>query len=156
MRHLLALALLAGCGAAPSAPAQWPLPAGWRSEVIPFPLDFAPTLAHRGVEELRFPPGMFDPTSPARWSYAFAWRLDDTAALAPGELAAELTAYFKGLVAAVDSKHRVAAPEQIAVAVSPSFAIRAHVFDAFATGDPIDLDGAATRVPCGAGAVWII
>ena len=39
----------------------WEVPAGWRSEVIPFPLDFAPSLTHRGFEEIRFAPGMFDP-----------------------------------------------------------------------------------------------
>jgi len=42
------------------------VPQGWRSEVIRFPLDFAPSLAHRGYEDLRFPPGMFDPKDPEK------------------------------------------------------------------------------------------
>jgi len=46
------------------------VPAGWRSEVIPFPLDFAPAIHHGGLEDLRFPPGMFDPRSPDYWSYS--------------------------------------------------------------------------------------
>ena len=29
------------------------MPAGWKSETIPFPIEFAPLLLHRGVEELR-------------------------------------------------------------------------------------------------------
>ena len=74
-RFLVAM-LLAGCsssggaGEAPPAPAQpphetttaapsftWPVPDGWRSETIPFPLEFAPSIPHRGVEEIRFAPG---------------------------------------------------------------------------------------------------
>ncbi len=161
MRGLLLA--LAACGAAAAPPQQasapsaaWPVPAGWRSEVIPFPLEFAPGLAHRGVEEIRFPPGFFDPHSGDRWSYVFAWRLDDPAVLAPDALAAELTTYFKGLIAAVDSEHRVTAPDQIAVAVGPDLAIKAHVFDAFKTAEPIDLVGSAERRPCGGGALWVI
>src|SRR5438067_9373082 len=89
-------------------------PATWRTEVIPFPLDFAPAIAHRGVEELQFPPGFFDPNSPARWSYTFVWRLDDAAPLAPDALAGELTAYFEGLQKAVDP----AAKEPVTVQVA--------------------------------------
>ncbi len=141
------LALATAC-----APAKWPVPTGWRSEVIPFPLDFASTLAHRGVEEIRFPPGFFDPASPARWSYVFAWRLDDPAELAPDALAAELTTYFRGLVHAVDPS----GTEPITVQVSPTFAITAHLEDAFKTHEPIDLIGTAERRACGRGALWVI
>lgn len=104
---LATLATLAACGGAVSSAPQtaqtaqtarpWPVPAGFRSETIPFPLDFAPSLAHRGVEHLRFAPSFFDPAAPGYWSYAFVWRLDDPAALAPDALAAELTTYFRGL-----------------------------------------------------------
>ncbi|MBA3459003.1 MAG: hypothetical protein H0T46_03510, partial [Deltaproteobacteria bacterium] len=104
--HRIALVLaLAACGSsAPSkpqptaAPATWPVPAGWKHELIPFPLEFAPTLAHRGVEELRFPPGFLDEASPNRWSYAFVWRLEDPAVLDAPKLAAELAAYLRGLL----------------------------------------------------------
>jgi hypothetical protein len=151
--------VLAACGAAPPPPAPpsaWPVPAGWRSEVLPFPLDFAPSLAHRGVEELRFPPGFFDPASGEWWSYEFAWRLDDPAALAPDTLAVELTTYFRGLVAAVDGDHRVTAPDRIAVAVGFDLAVRAHLVDPFKTAEPIDLVGTAERRACGGGALWVI
>jgi hypothetical protein len=141
------LLALAAC-----APAKWPVPAGWRSEVIPFPIDFAPTLAHRGVEELRFPPGFFDPASPARWSYAFVWRLEDPAELAPDALAAELTVYFQGLVHAVDPS----GTEPITVQVAPDMSIRVHLEDAFKTHAPIDLTGTAERRACGKGALWVI
>src|SRR2546421_12684367 len=112
--------------------ASKPAPA-WRSEVIPFPLDFAPAIAHRGEEVLQFPPGFFDPKSPARWSYTFVWRLDDAAELTPDALAAELTAYFEGLVKAVDP----AAKEPVSVQVAADYTIRAHLEDAFKTHEPI-------------------
>ncbi len=144
----------------PATPARvaWPIPSGWRAEVIPFPLEFAPSLAHRGKEELRFPPGFFDPAAGDDWSYAFVWRLEDPALLDAAALGAELTTYFRGLVAAVDSKHQVATPEQILVradGTGPRFQLAAHVFDAFKTGAPVDLTGWAERRACGAGVLWV-
>jgi hypothetical protein len=90
---------------------DWPVPAGWKSETIPFPLEFAPALAHRGVEELRFAPGMFDPAAPGYWSYAFVWWLEDQAPQDAASLAAELTEYFRGLLTSVAAQRaRAAAP----------------------------------------------
>src|SRR5688500_15314459 len=96
------LVLIAACGSA-SAPAQpepakplapWATPTGWKAETIPFPLDFAPSLAHRGAEEIRFAPKFFEPGAPGYWSYAFTWRTEDAAALGAEALRGELTAYF--------------------------------------------------------------
>lgn len=143
---------------APTAPSAWPVPAGWRSEVIRFPLDFAPTLAHRGYEDLRFPPGMFDPAAPGYWSYVFIWRTDDAAELDAAALGAELTTYFRGLIAAVDEKQRITARDDIAVQATADgnrFALTAHVFDAFKTAQPVNLTGWAARQSCGSGALWI-
>src|SRR4051794_9456116 len=87
----LTLLLLLGACAAPRPPAPppeqtrsaaaspsftLPLPPGFRTETIPFPLGFAPDLPYRGVEELRFAPGMFQPGAPDFWSYAFVWWLE--------------------------------------------------------------------------------
>lgn len=179
LRTLAALAFVLGCGAPrsrataepaappnpPAAPtaakpslADWDLPAGWRSEVIAFPLGFAPALAHRGFEEIRFAPGMFDPAAPGYWSYAFVWRTDDEAALDEAALGAELTAYFRGLIAAVDDKQRITARDQIvvrAVREADRFALTAHIFDAFKTALPVDLVGWAERRACPTGALWI-
>src|SRR5204863_4826340 len=80
MRWLVVVALVVGCGGATPAkkpaPATvaWPLPPGWRTEMIPFPLDFAPTIQHTGAEVLRFPSGFFEPASGDYWAYAFIWR----------------------------------------------------------------------------------
>lgn len=151
----------AATGSAAPAASIWPVPTGWRVEVIPFPLDFAPTIAHRGIEELRFPGGFFDPASPEYWSYAFIWRTDDAAELDAPALAAELTVYFRGLIAAVDDKRRISKADHATItaraqAAGPArFALTAHVIDAFKTAKPVDLVGFAERRPCGAGAVWV-
>jgi hypothetical protein len=158
------------CGApAPAQPAEptakptqpWATPAGFRGETIPFPLDFAPGIAHRGAEELRFAPGFFDPAAAGYWSYAFVWRTDDAAALDAAGLGAELTAYFRGLIDAVDEAKAIADRGAIAVhASAPASAttarvtLAAHVFDAFKTKLPLDLAGWAERRACGAGALW--
>jgi hypothetical protein len=136
----------------------WELPAKWRSEIIPFPLGFAPKIAHRGYEELRFPPGFFDPASGDYWSYAFIWRTDDDAVLDDQALAAELTDYFRGLIAAVDDKGRITARDTITATAKldgSRFKLTAHVFDAFKTALPLDLVGWAERKACASGALWI-
>ena len=99
----------ASSSAAAAAPAaasfdlrrDWPAPAGWKSETLPFPLDFAPDLPHRGVEELRFAPGMFDATAPGYWSYAFVWWLEDREPQDAAAFSRELTDYFRGLLVLV-------------------------------------------------------
>jgi hypothetical protein len=138
---------------------QWAVPAGWRTEVIPFPLDFAPTVEHQGQEVLRFPPGFLDPASGDYWSYAFVWRTEDPAELGGAALGTELTAYFRGLIAAVDQKQRIQARDEIVARAEPDgagrFRLTVHAFDAFKTAAPIDLTGWAQRRPCRAGALWM-
>jgi hypothetical protein len=168
-RSRIGLVLVAACGSgtpstptpSPSAPAPtWPVPVTWRSETIPFPLGFAPELVHRGVEELRFPAGFLDPTSPDYWSYAFVWRLEDDPAIDATTLGRELTVYFRGLIAAVDEDNQITERDAIIaratpVTEPPGFALTAHVFDAFKTKLALDLTGTATHVACpGGGALW--
>lgn len=179
--YLLALVVLAACGssepvsstpvssapvasggaAAPAKPALWPTPEGWKSETIPFPLEFAPSITHRGAEELRFPPDFLEPGEPGYWSYTFTWRTEDPAQLDAAAIGAELTAYFKGLIAAVDQAGRIDAAkrESIAARAEPDgpgrWKLTAHVHDAFRTAAPVDLVGWAARTSCGAGALWV-
>jgi hypothetical protein len=167
--------MVAACGASPAttqpaahatasagsgAPA-WQAPAGWKSEVIPFPLDFAPALAHRGVEELRFAPGMFDPSAPGYFSYAFAWRLQDSAQLTADQLGDELTAYFRGLLVAVDGdKNRIVDPTLIELGAASHddlFVVTGTIVDTFTTGQLVELFGFAHRSDCpGGGALWTL
>jgi hypothetical protein len=153
-----------GPSPSPPAPAQaahpatpWRVPDGFHSETIPFPLDFAPGVAHRGAEELRFAPGFFDAAAPGYWSYAFAWRTEDPAELDAAGLGAELTTYFRGLIDAVDKDKQIADRDAISVratAAGARFTLAAHLYDAFRTRRPIDLAGWAERTACGTGALW--
>lgn len=144
-------------------PEMWPIPAGWKHETIPFPLGFAPGIGHRGVEELRFAPGMFDPKSGGYWSYAFVWRTEDPATLAAPILQAELTVYFRGLLAAVDeTKKQIKNPDDIWVKVTGAgegetkLSIAAQLVDAFGDARQVALVGWAIRKPCGEGSVWVV
>jgi hypothetical protein len=147
-----AIALVA-CG----SPATWRVPDGWKHEQFRFPLEFAPTLPHTGLEEARFPPGFLTAGAANHWSYAFLWRLADPAQLEPAALATELQVYFRGLLTAVDGdKHRLD-PAQITVtaaAKNDGIAITAHLIDTFLDAAPVDLVGMAKRSSCSNGALW--
>lgn len=114
MNRWLACAALVACASPPAAPPPratpssfaWPAPPGWKSETIPFPLDFAPSLPYRGIEELRFAPGFFDPAAPGSWSYAFVWLVDPGAPFTAGSVEAQLRDYFVGLTKAVAADAR--------------------------------------------------
>ena len=159
--YLCALCAACGQGARPKTGSNWPVPTGWRGEVIDFPLEFAPSLAHRGVEIVRFAPGFFKPQEVGYWSYAFAWRLDAAAALDGPALASELTTYFRGLIDAVDEHHQISDRDRglirvDATASTTGFVLAAHVYDAFGSGAPVDLAGSAARMSCGRGSLWVM
>jgi hypothetical protein len=137
---------------APSAAAStfaWPVPAGWGTETIPFPLGFAPTLPYVGVEELRFAPGMFTAGSDESWTYAFVWWLHGDVAFDAATLNADLVAYFSGLSLAVEQRENFDPQDAVAVAkLSPAVSAKAgverwagtvSVHDAFVTHARVDL-----------------
>lgn len=137
----------------------WSVPEGWRGETIPFPLEFAPDIQRRGVEELRFAPGFFQPDAAGYWTYAFVWVVTDDGATDPGTLARELTTYFRGLTAAVAKDKKDLPPidlERIEARLDADGRGTAHTFDAFGDGRPIDLEVSVTVQPCGAGKAVLV
>jgi hypothetical protein len=137
----------------------WPVPDGWRSETIPFPLEFAPDIPHRGVEELRFAPDFFKPESPGYWTYAFAWIVTGATPLDLPRLERELTAYFRGLTAAVARDKKDLPPldlDRIEVRIGSDGRGSARTFDAFGDGRQIDLDIAVRVQPCGPGRAVLV
>ena len=139
-----------GLGAQEAKPAaaravSWPVPQGWGHETIPFPLDFASELKHKGVEELRFMPGFFDPASPNRWSYAFVWTLDDAELPTRPQLESELSLYFKGLCTTVGGKKGFKMdPAQFRCRLHDGKAPGRYdgevgIYDAFKTGEALTL-----------------
>ena len=75
---MIPLLLSIALQSSPAVPAAIlpPAPAGWRSERLTFPLDFAPAIDLSGIEDLRFAPGMFQPGSESYFSYALALHLE--------------------------------------------------------------------------------
>jgi hypothetical protein len=91
-----------------------------RKETIPFPLEFAPDLPYRGVEELRFAPGFFEPGAPGYFSYTFVWWLEGRPLLDRPTLERDLTRYFAGLCDAVGGKKFSFDPARFKAKLEPS------------------------------------
>ena len=145
MRSLLLL-LVAACAATPPSLA-WPTPAGWRAETIPFPLDFAPSLAYRGTEEIRFAPKFFEPTSPTYFTYSFVWLVDGAPPF--DALSGEIGTYFAGLARSVAPTSFDAAAHRATVTRTAGD-VRGSVdtVDAFGDGRPLHLAVAGEILSC--------
>jgi hypothetical protein len=101
-----------------SPPSEWPTPDGFKSETIPFPLDFAPEIRHVGTEQLRFAPGFFNTNAAGYFTYAFAWRIE-RAPTWP-EVATDLEQYFRGLMRSVaESKKKKLDVNGISATLTP-------------------------------------
>ena len=178
MRRLLlvlfpAWLVLAACDSAPQPKSAaeaatgakgvfaWPSPPGWKAETIPFPLEFAPALPYRGVEEVRFAPHFFEPTADTYFSYSFAWVLEDPRPVPPEELAESIRAYFQGLAQAVGSeKHAVYDPSAFSARVEVMDPARdrgvVKMVDAFGDGRGLSLDLEAESSLCGGRRVLLV
>jgi hypothetical protein len=137
-------------------PFSMPVPDGWRTETIPFPLDFAPELKYEGLEELRFAPGMFKADSKDFWTYAFVWWIPEDSIIGPDSLASSLETYFSGLTRVVAEDRgldtggasyevRLAAPD-----ADPAcdYQGNAKIFDPFVTGEMLSLNIRVTNIAC--------
>jgi hypothetical protein len=77
------------------------VPDRWRGERIELPPSFARDLKLKGVEKIRFAPGMFEPDAKDFFSYVIVFRLEDQPKLDREVLARELLVYYRGLAQAV-------------------------------------------------------
>lgn len=75
------------------------MPTGWTSERFPIPIEFAPQIPYKGVEELRFAPGWGKRSSSDYWSYAYVWWIEGSPTITAAKLQDYLKAYYSGLVA---------------------------------------------------------
>lgn len=136
-------------------PFSMPIPEGWRTETIPFPLEFAPELEYEGLEELRFAPGMFDADSEDFWTYAFVWWIPEETSIDPDSLASDLVAYFSGLghVVAEDrgldtSSASYSVSLEDADDAEYDYIGSAETFDSFVTGEMISLNIRVKGITC--------
>jgi hypothetical protein len=79
------------------APYQLNIPNGWTIERFLVPISFAPQIAYKGVEDIRFAPGWANTKSDEYWTYAFLWYLDDAVKTTAPIIEENLQAYYTGL-----------------------------------------------------------
>src|SRR4030095_2532811 len=93
-------------------------PANWEFERFPLPPAFAPAITYKGVEELRFAPGMFVKDSSLYFTYVFVVQLYEVVTISQAEIRDYLLNYYRGLcrVTAKDRK-LVIDTTQVAVAI---------------------------------------
>ncbi len=134
---------------------DWPVPAGWAQETIPFPIEFAPELPYRGLEELRFAPGFSTPDASTFWSYCFVWWIEEPPSFDPRSLSTALRDYFRGLSLAVGKDKFTLDPEHFRVELAQKsegdrsvLVGQVHSYDAFVTGQPIVLNVEASLRSC--------
>lgn len=97
-RHLLIFLLTSGVACAQNIPALVQADSSWGHELFYFPINFAPEIDYRGVEEAVFPTGWAHKDSSAFWSYAFAWKIETQRPLAEVDIEKSLRFYFDGLM----------------------------------------------------------
>ncbi len=73
-------------------------PENWQSEIIPFPISFAPEIDLKGFEDLRFAPGWSDSTSLEFWTYTFVWYVDEKSPMTEAKLTEYFNYYYDGLM----------------------------------------------------------
>jgi hypothetical protein len=81
-----------------NAPYTLAFPEGWGVERFLIPIEFAPSIPYKGVEDIRFAPGWGDPKSEEYWSYAFLWYLDEMLSTTSESIQTNLNAYYTGLI----------------------------------------------------------
>ncbi len=124
--------------------------AGWQTEQILFPMDFAPSLSYTGYEDLRFAPGWGNAGSPEKWAYTFVWWLDGSPIFSETSLKKDLETYYSGLtqrraIADYDDlKNYFPAIAQVKKTTTSgddiaSFTATIHLYDAQVTKKPADL-----------------
>ena len=75
----------------------WNTEQGWFGERILLPPGFAPTMTWKGLEEIRFAPGMFKSDQPDFFSYALVFSLEPDADISQKALDKQILTYYQGL-----------------------------------------------------------
>ncbi|AEV97689.1 hypothetical protein A4D02_16395 [Niastella koreensis] len=125
-------------------------PSRWEFERFPLPPTFAPNFPYKGVEELRFSPGMFKKEAPDYFSYAFVARLDSISSITQQEVKDYLLSYFKGLCASTAKQRNLSIDtSQVKVSIEKKIKTSANeviysavlnVFGVFTDGAPVTLN----------------
>jgi len=117
-------------------------PDNWQSEIIPFPVSFAPAIDFVGFEDLRFSPGWSDSTSQEFWTYSFVWYIEMDSAMTERKLTESFNMYYDGLMrvdltnqADTANSNQLDKTLGLFVKTSEGFTGKVRVYDAFFTKD---------------------
>lgn len=126
-------------------------PASWQFERFSLPPGFSSNFPYKGVEELRFSPGMFTKGGSDYFSYAFVARLDSTALFTQDDLRNYLLVYYKGLCENTAKQRKLSIDtSQIMVTIeenkfeSSAYNALIKLFGVFADGAPVTLNAEIT------------
>lgn len=100
------------------APYFLEMPKGWDIERFLIPIEFAPSIPYKGVEDIRFTPGWSKKETDEYWSYAFLWYLDGPQTFDPPTISKNLRDYYTGLLNINVDKDKVAADKLAPTKVS--------------------------------------
>jgi hypothetical protein len=91
---------------------------GWDVERFLIPIEFAPSVPYKGIEDIRFTPGWGKKETNEYWSYAFLWYLDGRPKFDSKIIEKNLTAYYTGLLNINIDKNKIVTTKLIPVRVS--------------------------------------
>lgn len=97
---------------------NFPVPQGWTTERIPFPIEFATQIPYTGFEDLRFASGWEFTSSEEHWTYAFLWWLEGKPQIDENVLQNNLKDYYTGLVGRNITKRMIPANKQVPIVAS--------------------------------------
>ena len=147
---------------AQQSPEYLKAPVSWEFERFALPPGFSAGFPYKGVEELRFSPGMFKKDSADYFSYAFVARLDNTPALTREDVQNYLLLYFKGLCASTAQQRKLMIDtNKITVSIekagngSGEYNAILRVFGVFADGAPVTLN-AEVKVLTGKDTTYLV
>jgi hypothetical protein len=133
------------------SPCYVPQPEGWTSETFAIPIEFAPAIPFKGVEEVRFTRDWASKDSAAYWSYVFVWHLEGEENFNPDSLGSYLSKYYAGLVAANTGGKKIGYGDA-AISLHDNddpnfFSGEIHTLD-YMTDNPFVLNAHITVRPC--------
>ncbi|KAA3628463.1 MAG: hypothetical protein DWQ02_19300 [Bacteroidetes bacterium] len=122
-------------------------PENWQSEIILFPISFAPEIDLTGFEDLRFAPGWADSTSQEFWTYTFVWYVDEKQPMTESKLTEYFNYYYDGLMG-VDRKNKADTTNSVKldktlclfIQSKEGFSGKMRVYDNFFTKDYLILN----------------
>ena len=87
--------------AADPVPEKMTFHTSWKGERIELPPSFAPKMTLKGIEEIRFAPGMFKAESDGFFSYVFVFSVSKEQSFSAEVIQREMLVYYQGLAESV-------------------------------------------------------